>query len=131
MNNEARHIIAKDGEIVIGYALAMTKFFQDKIPELSSMFDLLDNLEVDGLRIGDDKYIVMGQVCIDLKYRGKGIFKGMYEKYFEKYKPLYHWVITEVASRNTRSLRAHFNVGFKEIYRYDEPGIEEWVILRY
>ena len=131
MNKEANHIIAKDGDTVVGYALAMTRAFRFKVSILTPMFDLLDNLHVDGKKIGDQDYIVMGQVCIHKDYRGRGVFKGMYSKYFEIYKPLFGWVITEIAERNNRSLKAHFNVGFKEIYRYSEPGIEEWVVVRY
>ncbi len=131
MNNAANHIITKDGDTVVGYALAMTRSFRDKIHILAPMFDLLDNLYVDGQKIGDGDYIVMGQICIHKDYRGKGIFQGMYFKYFEIYKPLYGFVITEIAARNTRSLRAHLNVGFKEIYRYNEPEIEEWVVVRF
>lgn len=131
MNNAANHVIAKLGNKVVGYALAMTRDFRFKIPILNPMFNLMDNLMVDGLKIGDGNYIVMGQVCIHKDYRGKGVFKGMYSKYFELYKPLFGWVITEIAARNTRSLKAHFNVGFNEIYRYCEPGMEEWVVVRF
>jgi GNAT superfamily N-acetyltransferase len=131
MNSDAQHIIAKDGEKVVGYALAMTKRFRDKITVLKSMFDLLDGLVVNGLPLGDEKYIVMGQICVDYDYRGKGIFQGMYHKYFEVYKPVYQSIITEIAARNTRSLRAHLNIGFKEIHRYVEPGVEEWIVVKY
>lgn len=131
MNDAAGHIIAKDGHKVVGYALSMTREFRNKIPLLASMFDLMDSLVVDGIKIGDGDYIVMGQVCVDFEYRGKGVFQGMYKKYFEVYKPIYQWIITEIAARNTRSLRAHLNVGFKEIYRYVEPGVEEWIVVRY
>jgi len=129
MNNEAKHIIAKDGEKVVGYALAMTKLFRNKIPALQSMFNLLDSLEIDGSLLKDSPYLVMGQICVHEQYRGLGVVKGMYEKYFEIHKPIFHRVITEIAARNTRSIGAHLNVGFKEIYRYDEPGVEEWVVV--
>jgi GNAT superfamily N-acetyltransferase len=131
MNEAAKHIIAKDGERVVGYALAMTKDFQDEIPVLKSMFDLIDGLHVNGVPLGEGTYIVMGQVCVDYDYRGKGIFQGMYNKYFEAYKSNYQHIITEIAARNTRSLRAHLNVGFNEIHRYIEPGVEEWIVVMY
>lgn len=131
MNSKAAHVIAKDGDKVVGYALAMTRDFHHKISLLEPLFDLLDNLIVDGSNVGDGNYIIMGQVCIDYHYRGKGVFQGLYKKYFEVYKPLYQNVITDIAARNTRSLRAHLNVGFKEIHRYDEPGMEEWIVVIY
>lgn len=131
MNNVAQHVIAKDGEQVVGYALAMTRDFKQKVPILAPMFDLLDNLVVDGLRIGDTDYIVMGQVCVDKEYRGKGIFQGLYKYYFETLRPQFGCVITEIAARNTRSLKAHLGVGFKVIYEYTEEGFEDWIVVRY
>jgi hypothetical protein len=44
MNEVAHHIIAKDGDKVIAYALAMDKSFGNKIPELIAMFEMLENL---------------------------------------------------------------------------------------
>ncbi|MBK9735638.1 MAG: GNAT family N-acetyltransferase [Saprospiraceae bacterium] len=131
MNDEAPHILAKDGDKVVGYALGMTRKFKDKVAVLRPMFELLDGLLFDGKRLGDLDYIVMGQICIDEAYRGKGIFRGLYDLYFQIYKPIFGFVVTEVAARNTRSLKAHLNVGFKEIYRYDETGFEEWIVIIY
>lgn len=131
MNEIIPHVIAKDIDKVIGYALVMSKHFRHQIPELQSMFDLLDTLIIHGKKLGTENFIVMGQICIDKDYRGKGIFQGLYKHYFDLYKPIYKYIITEVAERNVRSLQAHFKVGFKEVHRYDEPGIETWVVLIY
>jgi GNAT superfamily N-acetyltransferase len=131
MNQIAPHIIATDGDNVIGYALAMTKHFRDEIPVLHSMFVLLDDLMVEDKKLGTENFLVMGQICIDKNYRGKGIFQGLYAHYFQLYKPNYTYIITEVAERNVRSLQAHFKVGFKDVHRYDEPGFETWVVLMY
>ena len=131
MNQITPHIIAKDGEKVIGYALAMPAHFRNEIPVLLSMFELLDNLMVNGKKLGTENFIVMGQICIEKSYRGKGIFQGLYSNYFELYKPKFKFIITEVAERNIRSLQAHLKVGFKEVHRYDEPGYETWVVLIY
>jgi GNAT superfamily N-acetyltransferase len=131
MNQIIPHVIAKDGDKVIGYALAMSKHFRNQIPALQSMFDLLDNLMIHGEKLGTENFMVMGQICIDKDYRGKGIFQGLYKYYFDLYKPNYKYIITEVAERNVRSLQAHFKVGFKEVHKYDEPGFETWVVLMY
>jgi hypothetical protein len=131
MNNACAHIIALDGDQVAGYALAMVKDFKYKVPILTPMFDLLDGLKYEGKRIGDFTYLVMGQVCVGENYRGQGIFAGLYQKYFETYKGHFDYIITEIAARNTRSMHAHMKVGFQEIYRYDEPGMEEWVVVLY
>jgi hypothetical protein len=131
MNTAARHVIAKDGDKVIGYALAMTRGFRHRIAALESMFTMLDKIVFGGKTFSDVPYIVMGQVCVDRDYRGKSVFREMYKLYFSTYKPLFKYIITEVAVRNTRSLNAHLHLGFEEIYRYEEPGVEEWIVLKY
>ena len=131
MNEAAPHILAKDADKVVGYALGMTRSFKERVAVLRPMFELLDGLTVDGKCLGDMNYIVMGQICIDESYRGKGIFRGLYDLYFKIYKPIFGFVVTEVAARNTRSLKAHLNIGFKEMYRYDEAGFEEWIVIIY
>jgi GNAT superfamily N-acetyltransferase len=131
MNEKAAHVVAKDGDKVVGYALAMTRDFKLLIPALVPMFDLLENIMVDGQKVGSSDFLVMGQICIDEQYRGKGIFQQLYTYYFDRYKPIYGKIITEVAVRNARSLKAHLNIGFEEIHRYDEPGVEDWVVIMY
>lgn len=131
MQHDAGHIIAKFEDKVVGYALTMPAKFRTLIPELFSMFEMLDKLHVDNKPLKDLNYIVMGQICIDKSFRGKGIFQSMYRLFFEMYKEHYGYIITEVAVRNSRSLYAHLQVGFREIYRYEEPGVEEWVVLAY
>jgi GNAT superfamily N-acetyltransferase len=131
MNEAAAHVIAQDNGRVIGYALAMTRAFKDKVPALRSMFDMLDDLKIENKKLGDESYIVMGQICVDKSYRGQGVFRNLYKLFFDMYKPVYRNIITEVAARNTRSLNAHLSVGFEEIYRYEEQGVEEWVVIIY
>jgi GNAT superfamily N-acetyltransferase len=131
MNQITPHVIAKHGDKVKGYALAMSTHFRNEIPVLHSMFELLDNLTVRGKKLGTENFLVMGQICIEKAYRGKGIFQGLYSHYFHLYRPKFTYIITEVAERNVRSLQAHLRVGFKEVYRYEEPGFETWVVLVY
>jgi GNAT superfamily N-acetyltransferase len=131
MNEEAKHIIAIDNEHVVGYALAMTRSFKDRIPELVAMFDMLDSLKYKGKSLSDFRYLVMGQICVDASHRGQGVFDGMYNHYFQTYRGEYEVVITEVALRNTRSLRAHERVGFEPLHTYHEAGSEDWVVIGY
>lgn len=128
MNETEPHIIIKENDKVVAYALCMSPVFRYDIPELKVMFEMLDHIS-DSSGENPGKYLVMGQICVDKEYRGKGLFRMLYEFYFDRFKNTYDCVITEVALRNTRSLNAHISVGFQEIYRYVEPGVEEWVVL--
>ena len=69
------HTIAVSEGRVVGYALSMLRDYRKQVPVLVPMFDQIDrNIKP------DIDYIVMGQICIHKDFRGKGVFRGLYEK---------------------------------------------------
>lgn len=129
LNTNEKHIIAKDGNIIIGYLLAMTKKSQFDIPILIPMFKVFNETYLNGKVITDYNYIVIGQACIDKSYRGQGVFDKCYDTYKEHYKDKYDFAITEIAKTNLRSLNAHKRAGFNEIKTYTSPDNIEWEIV--
>lgn len=123
MHNIHPHIIAKDKEKVIGYALSMSKIFRNEIPVLVPMFN-----EIDKFFKKEKKYILMGQVCIDKNYRGKGVFRGLYNEMKTVFSNSYECIITEIDSANTRSLNAHKTIGFKELLTY-QANNQDWIVV--
>ena len=106
LNEYEKHIIAKDGDKVIGYTLAMTKKSKFDIPVIIPMFNIFSKITYAGKQIADHNYIVVGQVCIDKGYRGQGVFDKCYAAYKKHYQDKYDFAITEIASTNIRSLNA-------------------------
>lgn len=129
MNDIEQHVIAKDGDSVAAYLLAMTKESRDDIPVLIPMFETFDSLDFQGRKLSDCHFIVVGQACVGKEYRGQGVFDGCYKHYKEVLKKKYDFAITEIATSNTRSLRAHERVGFKTIHQYVAPDGEQWDIV--
>ncbi|WP_378179523.1 GNAT family N-acetyltransferase [Aquimarina sp. SS2-1] len=123
MNNQQSHIIAKDNDQVVGYTLCMTKEFAGEIEILKPMFQ-----KISQQLNREDTYLVMGQICIDKAYRGQGVFRGLYQKMKSELKEKYDLLITEVASNNLRSLKAHKAIGFKNLITYESDGIE-WHLI--
>jgi len=124
-----KHVVAKDGDKVVGYILAMTEKSKEDIPILAPLFDAFDNTHYKGRKIADYHYIVVGQVCIDKLYRGQGLLEKCYAAYKALYSDKYDFAVTEIAESNTRSLNAHKKIGFEEIHRYTSPDNTEWVIV--
>lgn len=123
MNNAFPHTIAIHNNKVIGYALSMLPSFSDEIDILKPMFYEIAKV------INVNKFLVMGQICLEKEYRGKGVFKGLYKKMVKFSKAAgYSKIITEIDSLNTRSLRAHEKIGFKIIKNY-KSGTKNWVIV--
>lgn len=118
MNSTCAHIIAKDNNIVVGFALVMLSSFRNEIKVLIPMFE-----RIDGLIPKDKTFLVMGQICVDKNYRKQGIFRGLYHFYREELQHEFDYLITEVAAINLRSMQAHEAIGFKIIDTYEEDRI--------
>lgn len=129
LNKIENHLIAKDGNNVIAYLLAMTEKSKYDLPVLIPMFELFKSIEFEQKKISSYNYLVVGQVCVDKEYRGTGILAQCYASYKNYYSNKYDFAITEIAATNLRSLNAHKRVGFKEIYRYHSEKQIQWVIV--
>jgi GNAT superfamily N-acetyltransferase len=125
MHAIAPSIVARQGGSLAGYALVMPVQCRSLIPILEPMFQRLDALGMTGQR-----FYVMGQICVDRRWRGKGVFDLLYQAHRRHLRARFDCSVTEVATRNTRSMRAHERVGFTVIDRYRD-ATDEWVLLRW
>jgi ribosomal protein S18 acetylase RimI-like enzyme len=123
MHALAPSIVARDGAELAGYALVMPAECRSFIPVLEPMFQRLEALGLFRAR-----FYVMGQICVAPAYRGRGVFDLLYRAHREHLCDRFDSVVTEVATRNPRSLRAHQRVGFEELERYRD-ATDEWVLL--
>lgn len=128
MNEKYPHVIAKANNQVVGYALVMLQEFGQQIPILTPMFDKINELVFKEDHLVQTPYFVMGQVCVSKDFRGQGVFSGLYQQMKKEMSPHFKYIITEIATRNTRSMRAHAKVGFETIHTYQAPT-EEWAIV--
>lgn len=130
MNDAAPASIAILGGEVVGYCLAMPPEFRTAVPVLEPMFAMLEKLEWKNRPIAEWRWFVMGQVCVAAKVRGQGVFDRMYEQLAEAYRSDFQLIITEIATRNLRSLRAHRRVGFEIFHTYSEDLTgESWEVV--
>ncbi|MEK6479460.1 GNAT family N-acetyltransferase [Catalinimonas sp. 4WD22] len=122
------HMVAKANGDVVAYALVMLKEFGNSIPVLVPMFEKINTLQFKNKALSNTNYLVMGQVCVDKAFRGKGLFYELYTQMKLHLSHEFDYLITEVATRNPRSIRAHQKLGFECIYNYQADG-EDWDIL--
>jgi len=128
MNAQYPHVIVKDNNKVVGYALVALKEAKDFHPALQQMIIDLEPLVYKGKNLSAYEYYIMGQVCIDKAYRGKGIFEMLYQKHRALFEKDYDFVVTEISIGNSRSMRAHEKIGFKTIYTYAD-NIDQWNVV--
>lgn len=130
MNSPHPHIIARDGDALVGYCLVMLQEMRDHIDLLKPMFAVIDNQSINGKSLKQIQYLVMGQVCVHKAYRGQGVFYKMYDHMRAVMNEAFDVVITEISSQNTRSLRAHEKQGFRSLYKFTDPiTLHPWEIV--
>ena len=129
MNDIETHVMAKVKGQVIAYLLAMTAASQNSIPVLKPMFQVFESIRYKDNPVAAYHYIVVGQVCVEKKYRGQGILDSCYRLYKNLFQLKYDFAITEIATRNIRSIYAHKRIGFNELHKYTAPDGEEWSIV--
>jgi predicted GNAT family N-acyltransferase len=123
MNQACAHFIVKSDEDVVGYALSMHPKFGHDIKVLRPMFSEINK------HSRSDEFIVMGQICIAKDFRRQGLFRKLYEEMLDGIQPQFSYIITEVDSKNSRSLNAHYKIGFKAISTYQSDG-HHWVLMK-
>lgn len=128
MNEAIPQVIAKDKDRVVAYALVMLPDFAELVPVLQPMFQLFSSIDYGDKKVSDYTYYVMGQVCVAESHRGLGVFDALYHKHKNLYSADYQVCITEIAERNTRSMRAHERVGFKTIHTFQDET-ELWNVV--
>jgi GNAT superfamily N-acetyltransferase len=128
MHDLAPTVIIKDDDKVVAYALTMLKECRQLMPDLEPMFALLDKLSWNNKPLTSYRFYVMGQVCIAKAYRGKGLFEQLYGHHKKVYQSCFDLFVTEISTRNHRSLRAHEKLGFK-IIDVHRNNLDEWAVV--
>lgn len=128
MNAQHPHVIVKNKNDVIGYALVALKEAEKFHANLKAMIEQLESISYKNKKLEAYKYYVMGQVCIDEDYRGKGVFQMLYHQHKKLFANNFDFVVTEISTSNKRSMKAHKNIGFKTIYSYRDV-LDEWNVV--
>lgn len=121
MQGRGPQIVCVANGRVVGYALCLHPELAGEVPALAPMFRAIRLV-----RGADSEYRVMGQVCIEKKFRGQGHFRRLYRELQKCCSPLP--LITEVAESNKRSLEAHRAIGFESLTRHEDGGTR-WEVL--
>ena len=115
-------VIVKDGDKLAGYAITLTKECIPAYPPLAATADYASTVSYKGRPLTDHRIYFMGQICVDLDYRGRGVVGMLYEFHRQQFSPLYDIFFTEISPSNPRSLKAHQKVGFRIIATHWEEG---------
>ena len=113
---------------VVGYCLSLLPSMRDAVPVLAPMFEQFGRCSIHGRPLAERRYVVGGQVCVDREFRGRGLLAGLYDQLRVALASTHELCVTEIATRNVVSVRAHEKMGFEAIAGYSD-GREDWVIV--
>lgn len=113
---------------VVGYCLSLPLSLQTEVPSLAPMFEQFGRCVYRGKPLPAYRLAVGGQVCVDREHRGQGLLARLYEQLRVSLGQSCDLCVTEIATRNRVSVRAHEKMGFETISTYSDPR-EEWVIV--
>ncbi|MGH8030721.1 MAG: GNAT family N-acetyltransferase [Arenimonas sp.] len=120
--------IALSDDRVVGYCLSLPVALQRDVPSLAPMFEQFGRCTHRGRPLAAHRYIVGGQVCVERGFRGQGLLAKLYHQLRDSLARDFDVCVTEIATRNPVSIRAHEKMGFEVIASYRDPR-EEWVIV--
>ena len=129
MHRASPSVIALDGDRVVGYALVATRDIKDHHAMLSKLFGLLDQTLYKGRPLETRPYVVVGQLCVAKDYRGRGLTGSLYDFYRKSLQDSFDCCVTDVASDNPGSLRAHLKTGFCVIDTLSYDHIDWSIVL--
>lgn len=122
LNQQAPHVIARDGNRLAGYALTALRESVAHLPMFVPLLDTLDTLSYHGAPLRDCRYYLMGQVCVAKDYRGQGVFDGLYQYHRTSYRDRFDYLVTDISVRNTRSQAAHQRIGFQTLHTFQDTS---------
>jgi len=122
-------IIAKDGNQIVGYALVALKSIRDQHELLADLFDSIDKVQYKGQMLKNTNYVVIGQLCVSKKYRGLGLVQAMYQHFKTTLSGEFDYCLTDIASNNPRSLKAHTKNGFVVVDTLNYGGLSWDIVL--
>jgi ribosomal protein S18 acetylase RimI-like enzyme len=130
MNAVFPSVIAKDQEVVAGYAMITTKDVRTGHDLLKDLFDNIDRCTYEGKLLRDTDYVVVGQLCVGKEYRGQDLVTRMYDHFADAVKDQYDYMATDVDCDNHRSLKAHAKAGFEVIDSLVYGGKKWDIVIR-
>ena len=100
INQDSPAVIAKKNKVV-GYALAVSKKIGKQNKLLNHLINEFDNQKYKDIKLVNENYIVVGQLCLDKSIRGMGYVEKIYSKFRKTYK---NWETTKETAQELKAI---------------------------
>jgi hypothetical protein len=105
--NEKGAFVAFDADKLVAYTFAASWDFFGQWPIFPYMVSRFPNLDLEGLPITAINSFQYGPICVDMDYRGSGIFEQLFTLMRETMQRRYPIGVTFINQVNERSYQAH------------------------
>ncbi len=114
--------ITEDKDQIIAYVFAGKWDFFERWPIFPYMTSRFPDLNYKNFEISTSATFQYGPVCVDKKYRGKGVFNETFETMRLEWLREFPLSITFINAINSVSVRAHTKLGWEEIDQFQFNG---------
>ncbi len=128
INAIAPSVIVMEEDALAGYAITLTPECLKAYPAASPTYSHAALHRFKGRTLADQRFYLMGQICVAKAWRGQGIVGALYSGHREYYCARFDALVTEISMANPRSLKAHQKVGFETIDLHFENG-HDWAVV--
>jgi ribosomal protein S18 acetylase RimI-like enzyme len=128
INAIAPSVIVMDGDELAGYAITLTEECLQAYPPAAPTFTHAQPLVFKGRPLSEQRFYLMGQICVAKAWRGQGIVSTLYTGHRQSYGPQFDAIVTEISTANPRSVKAHQKIGFETIDLHFENG-HKWAVV--
>jgi ribosomal protein S18 acetylase RimI-like enzyme len=129
LHQQSPSIVAKDEDLVVGYALVALQSIRCQHDLLSDLFYSIDKIVYNNHLLKNSNYVVVGQLCVAKNYRGLGLVQQMYQHFKTSLSSKYDYCLTDIAENNPRSLKSHLKTGFQVVDTLHYGGIDWDIVL--
>lgn len=120
LHRYAPSVVCTDGDQLAGYALTAPPESAAVHSELEALIKKIHDLPYEGCLLKQYRFYILGQLCVAKSYRGMGVVEQMYAYHREQFASTYELMVLTIATKNTRSLRVHERIGFRNIHFFDD-----------
>lgn len=123
MANDLGIMVALDGPDVVGFVCAFRNNFDHGSLVVSKMIESYDRASFEGKPLTEYKTYAYGPVCIDRRYRRKGLLRGLYEAQRNDLAGQFEVGVALIARDNPHSMEAHVKgLGMTEAGEFEVNG---------
>lgn len=129
MNTDVSVMVAAEADRIGGYLCASSVELNRRLPLLAAMIACYPDLRFRDRLLSEQASFVYGPVCVDRKFRGRGVLRGLYQALLRQLAGRFDTGAAFIAQDNPRSLAAHVDgLGMHNVGEFEFKQRHYWIV---